>query len=47
LARKDDLVRLVGQTKKDEESNNDDKVTISGIKMAWNHKLKDIARAST
>jgi hypothetical protein len=45
--RKDDLVNPVSQTKKDKESNTDDKVTISRIQMAWNHKQKEIARAST
>jgi hypothetical protein len=45
--RKDDLVNPVGQTKKDKVSNNHDEVTISPIKMAWNRKQKNIARAST
>ncbi len=47
MARKDDLVNPVGQTKKDKESNNNDKVAINIIKMAGNHRQKDIARAST
>ncbi len=33
--------------KKDQESNNDAKVTIRAIKMVWYHKQKSIARAST
>jgi hypothetical protein len=47
LARKDDLVNHVGQTKNDKESNNNGKDTISTIKMAWNNKQITIARAST
>jgi hypothetical protein len=47
LARKDDLVNPVGETKKDEESNNHDEVTISAIKKAWNNNQKNIARAPT
>jgi Ulp1 family protease len=30
----------------DEEKNNNDKVTLSAIKMKWNNKQKNIARAS-
>jgi SET domain-containing protein len=33
--------------KNDKETNNDDKVTLSAIKMKWNNKQKNIARAST
>ena len=33
--------------KNDKEKNNDDKVTLSAIKMKWNNKQKNIARAST
>jgi hypothetical protein len=38
---------LLVKPKKDEESNNNDNVTISAIKKVWNHKQKYIARAST
>jgi hypothetical protein len=38
---------LLVKPKKDEESNSNDEVTISRIQMVWNHKQKDIARAST
>jgi hypothetical protein len=37
----------VKQNKKEEEGNNNDKVTICGIQMPWNHEQKDIARPST
>jgi hypothetical protein len=30
----------------DKEKNNDDKVTLSAIKMKWNNKQENIARAS-
>ncbi len=33
--------------KNDEEKNNDDKVTLSAIKMKWNNKQKNITRASS
>jgi hypothetical protein len=33
--------------KNDKEKNNDDEVTLSAIKMKWNNKQKNIARAST
>jgi hypothetical protein len=33
--------------KNDKEKNNDDKVPLSAIKMKWNNKQKNIARAST
>jgi hypothetical protein len=33
--------------KNHKESNKDDEVAISAIKMMWNHKQKNIARAST
>jgi hypothetical protein len=33
--------------KNDKEKNNDDKVTLSAIKMKWNNKQKNMARAST
>jgi hypothetical protein len=33
--------------KDDKETNNDDEVTLSAIKMKWNNKQKNIARAST
>ncbi len=38
---------LLVKPKKDEESNNNDEVTISAIKTVWNHKQKNIATAST
>ncbi len=38
---------LLAKPKKDNESNNDAKVTISTIKMVWSYKQKNIARAST
>jgi Ulp1 family protease len=38
---------LLVKPKNDKESNNDYKVAISTIKMMWNHKQKNIARAST
>jgi hypothetical protein len=41
------LAILSVKPKKDEESNNNDKVNTSAIKMAWNHKQKNIARALT
>jgi hypothetical protein len=31
----------------DKENNNNDKVTLSAIKMKWNNKQKNMARAST
>ncbi len=33
--------------KNDKAKNNDDEVTLSAIKMKWNNKQKNIARAST
>ncbi len=33
--------------KNDKEKNNNDEVTLSAIKMKWNNKQKNIARAST
>jgi hypothetical protein len=33
--------------KNDKEKNNDNKVTLSAIKIKWNNKQKNIARAST
>jgi hypothetical protein len=33
--------------KNDKEKNNNDKVTLSAIKMKWNNKQKNIARAFT
>jgi hypothetical protein len=33
--------------KKYKKKNNDDKVTLSAIKMKWNNKQKNVARAST
>ncbi len=33
--------------KNDKENNNNDKATLSAIKMKWNNKRKNIARAST
>jgi hypothetical protein len=33
--------------KNDSKKNNDDKVTLSAIKMKWNNKQKNTARAST
>jgi hypothetical protein len=41
------LLILWVKPKKDKESNNNNKVTISAIKMVWDHKQKNIARAST
>ncbi len=38
---------LLVKPKKDKESNNNYEVTISAIKMMWNHKQNHIARAST
>ncbi len=38
---------LLVKPKYDKEKNNDDKVTLSTIKMKWNNKQKNIARAST
>ncbi len=38
---------LLVKPKNNKESNNDYKVAISTIKMMWNHKQKNIARAST
>jgi hypothetical protein len=38
---------LLVKPKNDKEKNNDDKVTLSAIKMKWNNKQKNIARAST
>ncbi len=37
---------LLVKPKNDKEKNNDDKVTLSAIKMKWNNKQKNIARAS-
>jgi hypothetical protein len=37
----------ITNTKNDKEKNNNDKVTLSAIKMKWNNKQKNIARAST
>ncbi len=39
-------ILLVKQTN-DKEKNSNDKVTLSAIKMKWNNKQKNIARAST
>jgi hypothetical protein len=41
------LLILSVKPKTDKENNNNDKVTISTIKMKWNHKQKNVARAST
>jgi hypothetical protein len=41
------LLILSIKPKNDKENNNDDKVTLSAIKMKWNKKQKNIARAST
>ncbi len=38
---------LLVKPKNDKEKYNDDKVTLSAIKMKWNNKQKNIARAST
>jgi hypothetical protein len=38
---------LLVKPKNDKEMNNNDKVTLSAIKMKWNNKQKNIARAST
>jgi hypothetical protein len=41
------LLILSVKPKNDKKNNNDDKVTLSAIKMKWNNKQKNIARAST
>ena len=41
------LLILSIKPKNDKEKNNDDEVTLSAIKMKWNNKQKNIARAST
>jgi SET domain-containing protein len=38
---------LLVKPKYDKEKNNNDKVTLRAIKMKWNNKQKNIARAST
>jgi SET domain-containing protein len=38
---------LLVKPKNDKEKNNNDEVTLSAIKMKWNNKQKNIARAST
>jgi hypothetical protein len=38
---------LLVKPKNDKENNKDDKVAISAIKIKWNNKQKNIARAST
>jgi hypothetical protein len=38
---------LLVKPKNDKENNNNDKVALSAIKMKWNNKQKNIARAST
>jgi hypothetical protein len=38
---------LLVKPKNDKENSNDDKVTLSAMKMKWNNKQKKIARAST
>jgi hypothetical protein len=40
------LIQLVKPTN-DKEENNDNQVTLGTIKMRWNNKQKNIARAST
>jgi hypothetical protein len=41
------LLILSVKPKNDKETNNNDEVTVSAIKMKWNNKQKNIARAST
>jgi hypothetical protein len=41
------LLILSVKPKNDKEKNNDDKVTLGVIKMKWDNKQKNIARAST
>ncbi len=38
---------LLVKPKNDKDKNNNDEVTLSAIKMKWNNKQKNIARAST
>ncbi len=38
---------LLVKPKNDKENNNDDKVALSTIKMKWNNKQKNVAKAST